>query len=327
MISLKSLRSNDQIWKRPIPICGSIYSKMIFLISLNYMNQFFDHHYTDRYFDHRADFGFAVIGVLFFTIGSTLIVFELNSIKKQRNQAAGELHNLVTQALLKEQKVPIEFSLFLRRFGAEKIERSIWPPIHPVLIHRFVLPNTFESFLSDQMHGWCPLVGLGRLEEVVGAGKILSLDSEWQLHIKELLRGAKIIFLIPALSHGTMWETREILNDRALLSKTVVLARPEFYGGDIKGEWQAIRKAYLNDFMCTFPEYDTRGVAFSLSGKFESERPYFIGAKRTKSQIRKILLQLGLIHADTFEVINKEYPTRCADWLIAFIFCFGISLL
>jgi hypothetical protein len=233
---------------------------------------------------------------------------------------------MVAQTLLDEQRVSTEFSLFLRRFGAEQIKRPFFPAIHPTLIDESFLPNTFESFLSDQMYGWCPLVGLGRLEEVVGAGKIVSSDAEWQTNIEVLLRSAKIIFLVPALSPGTMWEVREILNDRALLSKTVVLARPEFYGGDVKSEWQAIRMAYLKDFRCTFPDYDPKGLAFSLSGK-ELEKPYSIGAKRKTLQIRKTLLQLGIINGDTLEMINKEYPTRCIDWLVAFIFCFGASLL
>jgi len=123
-----------------------------------------------------------------------------------------------------------------------------------------------------------------------------------------------------------MWEVREILNDRALLSKTVVYARPEFYGDDVKSEWQAIQMAYLKDFGCTFPDYESKGLAFSLSGK-EREKPYPIGAKQKKLQIRKTLWQLGIINADTLEMINKEYPARCVDWVVAFIFCFAASLL
>jgi hypothetical protein len=88
VIGLKQLLSNEPLWKRPIPICGSVYSKIVFLISLNYVNQFLNP--QNRY--SGPDTGMAVFGVLFFAIGGAMIGFELYSIRKQRNQAAADLY-------------------------------------------------------------------------------------------------------------------------------------------------------------------------------------------------------------------------------------------
>jgi hypothetical protein len=179
-------KNYSQVWQRPIPICGSIYSKIILTASLSYFVGILNHH---------IEFGGIIPGLIFLAIGGGLLTFELSAIKKMRNNAADELYRVLAEKLKTKQKLTTDYSVYLRRFGAEDKEPSLGlPPIHPSIIDRQMLPNTFESFLSDQMYGWCSLVGLGRLEETVGVGKILGPDPEWQDRVRTLFQDARIIF-------------------------------------------------------------------------------------------------------------------------------------
>jgi hypothetical protein len=134
-------------------------------------------------------------------------------------------------------------------------------------------------------------------------------------------------FLVPATTQGIMWEAREVLKDPVLLSKTIIFAPPEYYWSGFKDEWKEAGEAYAREFGCTLPDYNAKGLMFTLSKELKFNELHFIGAKREKAQIRKTLVELRFLDDSTLRRINKEYPTKCAGWVVAFALYFCLLIL
>lgn len=83
-----------------------------------------------------------------------------------------------------------------------------------------------ETELARALEPCGLLVGLGRLGEGVGAGRISNKDEEWQALVIDLASRANTIFVVPGTSEGTLWELDYLKKDEGLRQKTLLIVPP-----------------------------------------------------------------------------------------------------
>jgi hypothetical protein len=116
----------------------------------------------------------------------------------------------------------------LRRVAKRKRARSSYfgsdPRFNPGPGYQYKLVavwNDLETLLEAALRAYGPLVALGRPGEQLGAARIPSDEASWKELVEELMRQARLIFLLPSDDAGTAWELSLLRTDRALLRKTV----------------------------------------------------------------------------------------------------------
>ena len=150
--------------------------------------------------------------------------------------------------------------------------------------------NDVESYISHAVRKVAPLIALGRPGEAVGAGRIVTGDSEWERDVLELMRRARGILLVPSSRPGTLWEI-ETLKRENLLHKVVFVMPPRSKGGlDTRERWDMARQV-LASLGLEAPEYEPHGLLFEVDhvGKVSNVEPLLLNSAR---QVRKSLQRI-----------------------------------
>lgn len=96
---------------------------------------------------------------------------------------------------------------------------------------------------------------------------IESTNDEWKALIKEMMKEANWIFIVPSHNEGTSWEIKQLLSDDSLLAKTFFVHPPKLYGEkcDAYHNWQEMtRKDLFEDHGLFLPPRDEQGVIFRV---------------------------------------------------------------
>lgn len=201
----------------------------------------------------------------------------LQEVQWDRDRFAEEL----LEKLRSGQPVP-PFSLYLRPFFTDN---EIIEPQHGFLRYLGplgrVLASVLESSEKELEHeiaetviGFAPLVALGIRYEGMGAGRIVTDDSEWRAVLADLLEAATFIWMVPIGQPATLDEIKTIVSRPELLEKTIFvqpsnLKRTYFaFGpeGQIKSVakmWEWTREA-LADVVQSFPPYSYSSRLFQI---------------------------------------------------------------
>lgn len=201
------------------------------------------------------------------------------------NRAVQGAKDLDAATILREVKTsdskvtPPRFFLYLRPFhitGKMPMEtdtkRAI--PLSPKYYEPAL--EDLESAIESTLRPLAPLIGLGMPGEAVGAGRILSQDTEWQSEVVSLADKASIVLVIPSAAAGTKWEI-EWLSRNNYLGKCIFLMPPRGKPEEIQpDELWLHAKAALEELGITLPVYNPSGALFKLdsSGKVAALREY-----------------------------------------------------
>jgi hypothetical protein len=80
-----------------------------------------------------------------------------------------------------------------------------------------------EAILAEAVVSIGPLVALGKPGEQFGAGRWKTEEGKWQDQVSDLIGMAELIFVVPSLHEGTLWELRQLLAVDDWLAKTVIV--------------------------------------------------------------------------------------------------------
>ncbi|ANZ39669.1 hypothetical protein BBK82_30125 [Lentzea guizhouensis] len=83
-------------------------------------------------------------------------------------------------------------------------------------------PYVDVEYLLSRAVGSLPMVAVGRLGEVEGAGRVPVADQHWQAVVGALVEAAELIVVVPAAAPGTVWEM-QLLRELGKLDRTVFL--------------------------------------------------------------------------------------------------------
>lgn len=123
----------------------------------------------------------------------------------------------------------------------------------------------FEYVLAAATQETTPLIGLGRLGEAIGIGRIETDDTQWKDNVKMLCRAAHHIYVSPLDTEGTRWEM-QFLKDEGLLEKSVFVMPPSnssFNKSELGQKWNSARIAY-DAIGIQIPEYSSYGQLFRI---------------------------------------------------------------
>lgn len=181
--------------------------------------------------------GLGAIGTVFVTPLATKKLWTyLRKREHVRMQRTRDKHAATLAAAISSGASPGKYCLYLRPFTSTgEVPTCV---LHSTMLARLPtgkpLPPTqdrrtvdFEQLLAGALDSYSPLIGLGLPGEQVGAGRIHISDENWQPEFRRLAAGALFILMIPSTRQGTAWELNTILEDLALLSKTVFIIPPD----------------------------------------------------------------------------------------------------
>lgn len=119
--------------------------------------------------------------------------------------------------------------MFLRSFSDDAMRvEGPWFDIRTQLQKSGFYTNRFERALEVQLRRYGILVAIGRPGEKLpstGAAREYVADEEWKARVSELIRGARVIFILPGAHDGVLWELSEIERLGAV-DKTVFVVPP-----------------------------------------------------------------------------------------------------
>ena len=176
---------------------------------------------------------------------------------------------------------PSRFFLYLRPFSTDgsfefdQPGKSMWQNMkdaHNPYAGMRDLDYVFENTLRQALKSCGPTLGLGRPSGIVGIGHVETSDRDWQNMASLLMSNAEIIWCIPGPQEGTFWEITKILDDPALLKKTIFVVPPgvsELFRSD----WRKLQ-AGLAAIEAKFPDCPSGPELFSVeNGKKSISRP------------------------------------------------------
>lgn len=131
--------------------------------------------------------------------------------------------------------------------------------------------DDIERVLSKAISPTASFAAFGCPGEHRGAGRIFIPDEGWFGQVSLLVRGATVIFAMPASNEGTMSELR-LLAEESFLHKTIFIMPPSDPGAFVPTaanwptRWQAMREGCAQ-FGLDMPAYDSAGQLFMLAPK------------------------------------------------------------
>lgn len=150
--------------------------------------------------------------VLFSALALVVGYFESRSGQVERDQEAGHLERVKSR----------EFVLYLRPFNIT----NALPVPNPAYVAGSAVtsagyePRTldFETLLQSASPRGRPIIGLGRVGEAVGVGRVSVNEDEWQKSFVDLSGRARAVLIVPGDRPGILWELQS-LKARQQLSK------------------------------------------------------------------------------------------------------------
>jgi hypothetical protein len=211
----------------------------------------------------------ALAAIVVFALFIYLSALEMSQILASRKFAA---------ALAADPGAGRPIILFLRSFGIARSSlgsRFVMELVHIIqqvtafysseaFIHR--RPYEVEENLDDAIGLNAMFVALGDRLASYGAAKIVVKDEDWQNLFYRLANASQLIFLMPGLSAGTLWELWQILCSRTLREKTVFIMPPGGFPlvrSSPDKEW-AVMIDVAAELGARFPPYSGKGCYFRL---------------------------------------------------------------
>jgi hypothetical protein len=228
-------------------------------------------------------------------------------VRQQLNEVAAKqmLESLRTATAVRER----QFFVYLRSF---ETTGHLKPPFFfTLLVLQRLHTNELESFLALALAKDGPLLGLGLPGENVGAARIRVEDSEWKEDIQRLLTHAAGVLLLPSAHEGTKWEI-EFLQKQGMFDKTVLIMPPRTHQFDWRAKWQETAKA-LQELSITLPEYNERGLLFTLSeqNRVADARMFSLFYRRSiRKSIHQLLRRPKLTAVGDEAVRKAEHESR-----------------
>ena len=166
-----------------------------------------------------------------------------------------------------------EYFLYLRSFVTSK--RLLVRNRLPGLLDRLLVGSFWdlEFALAYAFESVCPLVAIGLAGGGVGASKLSVPDHRWKEVFTETAQKARLIFIVPFATTGTLYEIMALAGDAALLRKTVWVMPPSYFGlrwsilFSVHGRrWEKVRKTLAASGIA-LPRYSRRGGLFILDNR------------------------------------------------------------
>lgn len=206
-----------------------------------------------------------------------------------------------------------EFFVYLRSF---ETTGHLKPPFFFTLaVLQRLHTNELESFLALALEKKGPVVALGLPGEEVGAARIRVMDTTWKADIQRLLTHATGLLVLPSAHEGTMWEI-EFIQKENLLQKSVFVMPPKTRQFNWRTRWEQAAQA-LRQFSITLPEYNERGLLFSLNaaGEVADARVFSLLYRRSiRKSIEEMLAGVRKT-ASGVEAIRKANRRSRVIWL------------
>jgi hypothetical protein len=127
-------------------------------------------------------------------------------------------------------------------------------------------PYEVEENLDNAIGLNAMFVALGDRLASYGAAKITVKDEDWQNIFYRLANASQLIFMMPGLSAGSLWELWQIMCSRSLLEKTVFIMPPGGFPlvrSSPDREW-AVLSDMATELGVRFPPYSREGCYFRL---------------------------------------------------------------
>jgi hypothetical protein len=86
---------------------------------------------------------------------------------------------------------------------------------------------TIEELILQCAEGLGTLIAIGRTAEIIGAGKVIAGDDEWEDYFKALSLKARCIFSVPSIHPSTLWELEWLAAEK--LASRVVMVMTELH--------------------------------------------------------------------------------------------------
>lgn len=100
----------------------------------------------------------------------------------------------------------------------------------PTSSHGTVSEIGVEELLLKSSNGRGFLIGIGRVSEIVGAGKVIASDAEWENSFMTLAHKAECIISVPSLHPSTKWELKW-LAEQAYFSRVLMILTDIHFSG------------------------------------------------------------------------------------------------
>ena len=223
----------------------------------------------------------------------------------------------ILKALARGEKTR-NFALYVRPFEiAKKVpinldergEGVYWPN-----------PNTentqdLELLLSRVLGEDLPLVGLREShasgEGALGAGRVSSLDSEWESDFRRFAHHCDVIFIVPSMRSHVLWEISEIFREGYVGKSVFVLPPQNEFELITKNTWNQL-EGFFCDKGVQLPCYCRDGLLFVYSDRFELVARIGLGQSlQSEEFLNKIRLALRQIDLNSSERrIDTKEQTR-----------------
>ena len=130
--------------------------------------------------------------------------------------------------------------LYLRPFTSDgKVtvanpeKSSIWRNLMPTSSSGTEANITLEELILQSSAGIGLLIAIGKTVEIVGAGKVIAGDSEWQEYFMALSLKAGCILSVPSMHPSTTWEIEWLARNKLFHRVVFVFTDLHFSGNDI----------------------------------------------------------------------------------------------
>lgn len=215
--------------------------------------------------------------------------------------------------------VPRQFVLFLRPFS---ITRKL-PVRNPYNSFGFLWPGAvgepyeidLESLLSNAFSSANPLIGLGKPGEAIGAGRLETSDSDWQVEFKKLVFVAQVILVVPAISSGVRWEI-DFLKEHDLLTKCIFVMPPGL-GEGFAETWQCS----IGQLPIEMPPYSSKGMLYSVDSSGRLHTKANLAVKTTRAlaaRFREVLEDAQRDDMVTYK-LSDQPVIRGIGWMAIYL--------
>lgn len=131
----------------------------------------------------------------------------------------------------------------------------------------FISPEAerdLETVFAEALEPIAPLIALGIQGEQEGAGRVHTLNKNWQSDFIILAENAKLILLLPSNRSGTLWEIHWILKNK-VLNKCFFFMPPQTFKRtfDWAQYWKKCLKE-IDDIGLKLPPYNKKGLIFNF---------------------------------------------------------------
>jgi len=195
------------------------------------------------------------------------------------------------------------YALYLRPFALEKKIRqrderiSLWQLLLPHnLLDHILLPQKINFDLNLQTYFdplGITLISIGHPNNQEGAGHVITTDSSWQEHFRQLAKRATTIIVVPGFQEGILSEIRWLRESNLLVN--AVFFKPVGYP---KAAWEKMHKLYEKEENIKLPPYSRKQLSFRMypSGRCYDVLTWAKVYRKRKKDMKTARVQAALLN-------------------------------